>query len=260
MGAIVRLANQRTTLLFILVASTVSFGDANTGFQAGIINGNVDAAFYLPPTFSFHDVLSIDDPELLAFIPRPALALVLVFPTTTTYEKHKKDEEETMEDYAKSGLQEEVIWYKQTINNACGLYGILHAVSNGDARDFAVQGSHLHHLLEKCEPLGPFDRANVLENDTELESAYREVATQGSSQVPANAEDEVDFHYVCFVKSNENGHLYELDGDRKGPKDRGPLEPDEDVLSDGGRKVIKEFIEREQGQNTNFSLLALAPT
>ncbi|KAA8623474.1 ubiquitin carboxyl-terminal hydrolase isozyme L1 [Pyrenophora tritici-repentis] len=210
--------------------------------------------------FSFHDVLSIDDPELLAFIPRPALALVLVFPTTTTYEKHKKDEEETMEDYAKSGLQEEVIWYKQTINNACGLYGILHAVSNGDARDFAVQGSHLHHLLEKCEPLGPFDRANVLENDTELESAYREVATQGSSQVPANAEDEVDFHYVCFVKSNENGHLYELDGDRKGPKDRGPLEPDEDVLSDGGRKVIKEFIEREQGQNTNFSLLALAPT
>ncbi len=27
------------------------------------------------------------------------------------------------------------IWHKQTINNACGLYGILHAVCNGDTRN-----------------------------------------------------------------------------------------------------------------------------
>lgn len=89
----------------------------------------------LSSAFGFHDVLSIDDQELLAFIPRPALALVLVFRTTPAYEEHTKDEEKSAEDYAKSGAQEEVMWYKQTINNACGLYGILHAVSNGDARD-----------------------------------------------------------------------------------------------------------------------------
>jgi ubiquitin carboxyl-terminal hydrolase L3 len=70
------------------------------------------------------------------FIPRPALALVLVFPTTATYDEHTRDEEQSIEDYAKSGSQEEVMWYKQTINNACGLYGILHAVSNGDAKDY----------------------------------------------------------------------------------------------------------------------------
>jgi len=123
---------------------------------------------------------------------------------------------------------------------------------------FLVQGSHLHYLIEKCQPLGPFDRAEVLENDMELESAYKAVAMQGSSKVPTNAEDEVDFHYVCFVKSKKNGHLYELDGDRKGPKDRGPLEPDEDVLSKAGRNAVKEFIQREEGQNSNFSLLVLA--
>ncbi|KAJ4301695.1 ubiquitinyl hydrolase 1 [Kalmusia sp. IMI 367209] len=209
--------------------------------------------------FGFHDVLSIDDAELLAFIPRPALALVLVFPTTATYEMYTKNEEDLAEDYTKSGHQEEVIWYKQTINNACGLYGILHAVSNGDARNFVVQDSHLHRLLEKCQPLEPVHRAETLENDAELESAYKAVALQGSSKVPTNAEDEVDFHYVCFVKSNKNGHLYELDGDRKGPKDRGILEPHEDLLSDGGQNAIREFIQREQGQNSNFSLLALAP-
>ncbi|KAI1565478.1 hypothetical protein PtrEW13061_011916, partial [Pyrenophora tritici-repentis] len=31
------------------MASTISFGNANAGFQAGIITGNVDAAFYLSP-------------------------------------------------------------------------------------------------------------------------------------------------------------------------------------------------------------------
>jgi len=29
--------------------STVSFGDANTGFQAGIVNGPVNTTFHLPP-------------------------------------------------------------------------------------------------------------------------------------------------------------------------------------------------------------------
>ena len=90
----------------------------------------------LSSAIGFHDVFSIDDPELLAFIPRPALALVLVFPTTPTYEEHAKAEEKLEEDYATSGAQEEVMWFKQTINNACGLYGILHAVSNGNGREF----------------------------------------------------------------------------------------------------------------------------
>lgn len=86
---------------------------------------------------------------------------------------------------------------------------------------------------------------------------YAAVATQGTSRVPDNAEDEVDFHYVCFVKSRSNGRLYELDGDRKGPIDRGlVLGPDEDVLAPGGLNVIREYMERERG-NTNFNLMAL---
>lgn len=85
-------------------------------------------------SLAFHDVLSIDDPDLLAFTPRPALALVLVFPTSTIYEEQKAREEASTEIYQGSGEGESVMWFKQTIHNACGLYGILHAVSNGEAR------------------------------------------------------------------------------------------------------------------------------
>ena len=75
--------------------------------------------------------------------------------------------------------------------------------------------------------------------------------------MPENAEDEVDFHYVCFVKSSKTDHLYELDGDRKGPVDHGMLKGGGDLLSGEALKVIQKFISREKGANVNFSLLAL---
>lgn len=84
----------------------------------------------------FHDVLSMEEPELLALVPRPTLALVLVFPTSPDYESRVSEEDKDVAEYAKCGEEENVVWYKQTINNACGLYGILHAISNGDAKDF----------------------------------------------------------------------------------------------------------------------------
>ena len=223
----------------------------------------------------FQDVISLDL-DMLAFVPRPVLALILVFPTSEAYEKEKALEESTMEDYDGKGEMEDVIWFKQTINNACGFYGILHAICNGEARNMIGDRHYVHHnilltkltapdstmarILPDCLNLGPADRAKVIERSEEIESAYRTTALQGDSEVPVNAEDEVDFHYVCFVKSSKEGHLYELDGDRKGPIDRGILEAGEDVLSGRGLSIIQNFISREKGANINFGLLALVPT
>lgn len=90
----------------------------------------------LAPTVAFHDVYSISDPDLIAFVPRPAYALLLVFPVSSTYEKFRRREDEDRPDYDGSGKGEEVLWFKQTIRNACGLIGLLHGVSNGPVREF----------------------------------------------------------------------------------------------------------------------------
>lgn len=90
----------------------------------------------LSPTLAFHDVWSIDDPEMLSFVPRPASALLLVFPVSKNYEVFRMQEDANKANYEGKGEGEPVIWYKQTIRNACGLIGILHAVSNGGARNF----------------------------------------------------------------------------------------------------------------------------
>jgi len=83
-----------------------------------------------------HDVLSLEDPELLAWIPRPALALLLVFPVSAVYESHRLAEDSTVDPYAGKGPEEPVVWFRQTIRNACGLMGLLHASMNGPARNF----------------------------------------------------------------------------------------------------------------------------
>lgn len=214
----------------------------------------------LSETTAFHDVYSIDDPDLLAFVPRPAHALLLVFPISKTYETARIDEDSSKQEYAGFGPNEEVIWYKQTIGNACGLIGILHAVSNGQARSLITPDSSLAKLLDDVIPLKPEDRAELLYESKDLESAHQAAAATGDSAAPGAADD-IDLHYVCFVKS-KSGHLWEMDGRRKGPLDRGRLKPDEDVLSQQAlNQGVRSFLNREAGAgggDLRFSLIALS--
>jgi len=53
----------------------------------------------LSSMLSFHDVFSIDDPDLLAFVPRPATALLLVFPVSKSYETFRIEEDKDTADY-----------------------------------------------------------------------------------------------------------------------------------------------------------------
>ena len=90
----------------------------------------------LSSVVQFHDVFSIDSPELLAFIPRPAYALLLVFPVSAAYEQSRDEEDRSEVEYEGKGKGEEVMWFRQTIRNACGLIGLLHGVANGEAKSY----------------------------------------------------------------------------------------------------------------------------
>lgn len=92
---------------------------------------------------AFHDVLTLspDDAELLAFVPRPALALVLVVPAPAGYalrlEEEEREKDVGARDSGGGGDGDgDVVFFRQTIGNACGLFATLHAVCNGEARGF----------------------------------------------------------------------------------------------------------------------------
>lgn len=216
----------------------------------------------LSPTLQFHDVYSLTEPGLLAFLPRPALALLLVFPVTDTYEKFREEEDASRQEYAGSGPDEQVVWFKQTIRNACGLIGLLHAVTNGGARDQITEGSDLEQLLKKAIPLNPTERADLLYKSEALESAHATAAAKGDTSAP-EADASVDLHYVAFVK-DKDGNLWELDGRRKGPLKRGQLGPEDDVLSEKGQELgVQAFLKREEqagGGELRFSVVMLGPS
>lgn len=120
----------------------------------------------------------------------------------------------------------------------------------------AEEGSTLDELLKKSVDLTPNERSSLLEKTPAIATAHKEAASTGDTPAP-DAQDDVDLHYVCFAKGND-GCLWELDGRRKGPINRGQLESSEDVLSAKGLSLgALKFLEREGG-DLRFSAVALA--
>jgi hypothetical protein len=102
--------------------------------------------------FSFVDIWALD---CIEHVPRPAAALVLVLPTSTEYEQRKSVEDTEREEDNKA-RGDGVIWLPQTINNACGLYAILHAACNGDAR------LSIRRPIPNSEPCNnPYSKADI---------------------------------------------------------------------------------------------------
>jgi len=99
------------------------------------------------------------------------------------------------------------------------------------------------------------EREALLESSTDLEEIYRKAALRGST-APPMPEEEVDLHYVCFIKAL-NGTIYEMDGDADGPvKTDVMLRDDQDLLELSALECVRRCIARNK-ENVNFGLLAL---
>ena len=210
--------------------------------------------------FSFHDIYSLTDPDILAFIPRPALALLVIIPLTPTWHEERTAEDKDKPEYAGKGEEEPVIWFKQTIGDACGSIGLVHCLLNTSASKHIQPSSPLDQIRTSALPKSMWERAKVLEDSDAFEKAHADAAKLGDT--PPQSGEHRGQHFVAFVKAAD-GHLWELEGDRKGPLDRGVLGDDEDVLSPAAlEKGIGRLmrIESEKGGDLRFSAIALAPS
>ncbi len=163
----------------------------------------------------FYDIYSIDEPELLAFIPRPVHALIFIAPADVYHRVRAKDGGSKELTYDESGEGEPVMWFKQTIGHSCGLMALIHSIGNGPAKQFILEDSLIDRLLKEAIPLKPLPRASVLYDSVELEKAHMGSAFKGDSVAP-RSEDPNGYHFISFVKGTD-GHLYELEGGWNGP-------------------------------------------
>jgi ubiquitin carboxyl-terminal hydrolase L3 len=213
----------------------------------------------LSSELQFYDVYSLDELELLSDIPRPVLALLVVIPLTSAWDRSRKAEDANKVLYTGCGPEEPVIWFKQTIGHACGSIGVLHSVINGPAVDFIRPDTDLATIRSLAIPLDMTKRAEMLYNSRPFELAHKSVEQAGDSAADLTGEREGG-HFVSFVKSG--GKLWELEGSRMGPLERGDLSDDEDVLSPraldiGIKRIIKLNAEGRE-KDLLFSCIALA--
>lgn len=219
----------------------------------------------LSPDLSFYDVYSLDDPDLLATVPRPVYALLATIPSTEAWQREREAEKEQTEWYDGAGPDEPVVWFRQTIIHGCGLIGFLHCVYNGAPAEMVVPGSDLAKFRDEAIPLHREDRASLLSRSEVIFQASQSSSLLGDTVPPSIDEMErIGNHFVAFVKARD-GHLWELEGARKGPIHRGPLAEDEDALSEKALQLgIKRLMDLQradsaEGGDLLFSCIALAP-
>lgn len=191
-----------------------------------------------------HDVYGLD-PELLEWVPKPVLAVLFLFPLNPQAEEAEKEQENAL----KKEPSKKVYFLKQTVGNACGTIGLLHAVGNATSKIKLVDGSFLDRFFKSTASMDPFERAAFIENDGEMEEAHSAAANAGVTE----ASSDVNEHFICFTCVD--GELYELDGRKSQPISHGPSSPDS-LLQDAA-EVIKGIIERNPN-SLKFNVMALS--
>ncbi|XP_011872337.1 PREDICTED: ubiquitin carboxyl-terminal hydrolase isozyme L3 [Vollenhovia emeryi] len=201
----------------------------------------------VPKKWSVLDVYGLES-VLLAIVPRPVLAVILLYPLP----KGGKTEWDKAEDKdSKNDAPDSLYYMKQCISNACGTIALLHSVANNlDA--IQLEDGILKKFLDDTKELSHAERGKFLENSQDIIDTHMVSAQEGQTEAPAE-DMEVYHHFVAFV--HKDGSLYELDGRKSAPINHGSTTPD--ALLDDAARVCKEYMERDPNE-VRFTVVALA--
>ncbi|XP_054824204.1 ubiquitin carboxyl-terminal hydrolase 3 isoform X2 [Prosopis cineraria] len=189
-----------------------------------------------------YDVYGLDE-QLLEMVPEPVLAVLFLYPLTS------KTEEERLQQENEKKHNTRVYFMKQTVGNACGTIGLLHALGNITSEIKLTEGSFFDRFFKATASMDPLQRAAFLENDREMEVAHSVAATAGDTEALVD----VNAHFICFACVD--GELYELDGRKSGPISHGQSSPN--TLLRDAAKVIQGVIQKNP-DSLNFNVIVVS--
>ncbi|XP_075775003.1 ubiquitin carboxyl-terminal hydrolase isozyme L3 isoform X2 [Pelodiscus sinensis] len=217
------------------------------------------------------------DPELLSMVPRPVCAVLLLFPVTEKYETFRTEEEERIKAQGQD-VRSSVYFMKQTINNACGTIGLIHAIANNREKMNFESDSTLKKFLADSLSMSPEERAKYLETYEAIRVTHESSAHEGQTEPhfslcrmkssplchcaslswvkhnhAPSIDEKVDLHFIALV--NVGSHLYELDGRKPFPINHG--QTSDDTFLEDAVEVCKKFMERDP-EELRFNAIALS--
>ncbi|XP_042316074.1 ubiquitin carboxyl-terminal hydrolase isozyme L3 isoform X1 [Sceloporus undulatus] len=156
------------------------------------------------PSWQFVDVYGMDQ-ELLSMVPRPVCAILLLFPVTEKYETFRTEEENKIKAQGQE-VKPSVYFMKQTISNACGTIGLIHAIANNRDKINFEADSSLKKFLDDSVPMSPEERAKYLETYEAIRVTHESSAHEGqtessSSLLPSPSSSQSQFSH-CKMKAS----------------------------------------------------------
>ncbi|XP_067003998.1 ubiquitin carboxyl-terminal hydrolase isozyme L3 isoform X2 [Anabrus simplex] len=202
----------------------------------------------VPEKWQMVDVYGLD-PDLLATVPRPVLAVLLLFPCTDKYDEHKALQEAEINEKGQT-VSDNVYYLKQAVTNACGTIALIHSVAN-NAEQIQLGDGHLKQFLDDSMALTPEERGELLQKAEGIINTHKELALEGQTEAP-ESDEPVNFHFVAFVE--KDGTLYELDGRKAFPINHGPTA--RNTLLEDAAKVCQAYMKRDPDE-LHFTVVAL---
>merc|ERR1719223_704869 len=102
-------------------------------------------------------------------VPKPVIAVILLFPVTEIYQKYRETQIASLKD-SDQKVSQNVYFTKQTVSNACGTVALIHALANNkDILDI------------NTEKMLPNERAEYLKTDHSMTSAHSASAHEGQT-------------------------------------------------------------------------------
>jgi ubiquitin carboxyl-terminal hydrolase L3 len=211
----------------------------------------------LPTAWEWCDVFGLDE-ELLAMVPRPCVAICLLFPSKNISRPRRQEYKSiALEGNGKLVADDTFyLWQIEAFGNACGSIAAVHSVAaNYLQGTFELQPGPLKTFIDDCKGAHPGEIGVKLADAKDLHEVSETSAEGGATETP-DREDDTDNHFIAFVKQGND--LYEMDGCIGYPINHGPTTEDK-FLSDAVKVIKDEFISRDP-ENPHFSLLALCKT
>ncbi|KAB7498139.1 Ubiquitin carboxyl-terminal hydrolase isozyme L3 [Armadillidium nasatum] len=202
----------------------------------------------VPSCWAFEDVYGLEE-ELLAMVPQPVRALLLLFPLSDKEEEFRSQQEQGIE-AAGQDLSKTVFFMKQYVGNACGTVALIHAVAN-NLKHITLNDGPVKEFIELSKDKCPEERGHALEDFVGIADAHDKLANEGQTATPGK-DDKIEQHFITLI--NIDGTLYELDGRKKFPINHGTT-TEESFLCDSAN-VCRLFMDRNPNEN-RFAVMAL---
>jgi len=204
----------------------------------------------VPKNWKFADCFGLDESSL-SFVPRPCIAVMLLFPSSQLKDEKKKQQEKI--DKEGQIVSPKLYFVKQLVANACGTIAVVHSIAN-NRQKVQLEKKALQKFIDSTIDKTPLERGELLGYDDEIAQAHESSSNKGQTR-----HDQVmpsDFHFISFVEVD--GHLYELDGGKSFPIDHG-ITTSETFLQDAAKVIQSNFISKIQN-DPYFSILTLGPS